>query len=197
MPPPLPWRTLATEQILDLPPWFSVLKDTVRLPSGRTVDDYYRIQAPDYVLVAARREDGAILMERHYKQCLGRVILTSPAGGVDEGETPIEAAKRELLEETGFVARSWRSLGSFMVDGTRGICSAHLFCAEGISWQAPPVTDDMEEFELLFLSPGEIRAALGGGEIVLLPDVALLSLVLGWAPGSGAQAEPELNEVTP
>jgi len=179
MPPPLPWRTLATEQILDLPPWFSVLKDTVRLPSGRTVDDYYRIQAPDYVLVAARREDGAILMERHYKQCLGRVILTSPAGGVDAGETPLRAARRELLEETGFEASSWTAMGSFVVDGTRGICTAHLFLAEGLQQQKAPETGDMEEFELLFLSAAEIRSAVRTGEIVLLPDIAILSMTLG------------------
>jgi len=179
MPAPAPWKTQATRTVLELPPWFSVLKDTVQLPSGRVVDDYYRIAAPDYVLVSARREDGSILMERHYKQCLGRVILTSPAGGVDAGETPLEAAQRELLEETGFVAASWQPLGSFVVDGTRGICTAHLFCADQIRCEAPPSTDDMEEFELLFLSPGEIRAAVREGEIPLLPDIAILSLVVG------------------
>lgn len=193
MPTPLPWRTLATDRILDISPWFSVLKDTLQLPSGRVVDDYYRIQAPDYVLVAARREDGAILMERHYKQCLGRVILTSPAGGIDEGETPLQAAQRELLEETGYAAQSWRSLGSFVVDGTRGICSAHLFCAEGLAGQASPVTDDMEEFELAFLTPDEIRQALSSGEIALLPDLAILSLALG-EPAT-EQAQPEQCEV--
>lgn len=179
MPPPLPWRTLATERILDLPPWFSVLKDTLRLPSGRVVDDYYRIAAPDYVLVTARREDGAILMERHYKQCLGRSILTSPAGGVDAGETPLQAARRELLEETGFAASGWTALGSFVVDGTRGICTAHLFLAAGLQLERAPKTDDMEEFELLFLSAAEIRSAVRTGEIALLPDIAILSMTLG------------------
>lgn len=179
MPTPLPWRTLATERMLDLPPWFSVLKDTVQLPSGRVVDDYYRIEAPDYVLVAARRDDGAILMERHFKQCLGRVILTSPAGGVDAGETPLDAARRELMEETGFEAADWTPMGSFMVDGTRGICRAHLFLAEGLLRKRAAETDDMEEFELQFLSAAEIRFAVRTGEIVLLPDIALLSMTLG------------------
>lgn len=183
MPPPLPWRTLATVRILDLPPWFSVLKDTVRLPSGRIVDDYYRIDAPDYVLIAARRDDGCVLMERHYKQCLGRVILTSPAGGVDQGETPLQAARRELLEETGFEAARWTAAGSFMVDGTRGICKAHLFFAEGLREAETPRTDDMEEFELLFMSPSEIRGAVRAGEIVLLPDIAILSMALGGLAG--------------
>lgn len=172
---PLPWHLLATEQVLDLAPWFSVVKDVVQLPSGRIVDDYYRIQAPDYVLIAARRDDGTILMERHYKHCLGRVILTSPAGSVDQGETPLEAACRELLEETGFVAWNWSKLGSFVVDGTRGICTAHLFLAEGLRQDNVPEANDMEEFELTFLTPNQIRQAFYCGEIPLLPDLALLS----------------------
>jgi len=176
---PAPWHTESSRTILDLPPWFSVIEDTVRLPSGRVVNDFYRIEAPDYVLISARRDDGYILMERHYKQCLGRVILTSPAGAVDEGETPLEAAQRELLEETGFTADQWTSMGSFVVDGTRGICTAHLFAAENLREVAAPTSNDMEEFELLFMSTDDIRAAVSEGQIPLLPDIAILSMTLG------------------
>lgn len=118
-------------------------------------------------------------MERHYKQCLGRVILTSPAGGVDAGESPLEAAKRELLEETGFKADQWTSIGSFVVDGTRGICTAHLFSAELLRHAVAPTTNDMEEFDLLFMSADEIRSAVRDGQIPLLPDIAILSMTLG------------------
>jgi ADP-ribose pyrophosphatase len=173
-----PWETLCTRRILDLPPWFGVLKDTVRLPSGRVVDDFYRIEAPDYVLIAARRADGSFLMERHFKQCLGRVILTCPSGGVEAGETPLDAARRELLEETGYLARNWSALGSYVVDGTRGICTAHLFRAEDLSPGAPPVQDDMEQMELAFLPPDQLRRAIRDGGIALLPDLALLALTL-------------------
>jgi len=176
---PRPWHTESTRTILELRPWFSVVEDTVRLPSGRVIDDYYRIEAPDYVLICARDAQGRVLMERHYKQCLGRTILTSPAGGVDPGETPLEAAQRELLEETGFRAQQWTPLGSFVVDGTRGICTAHLFAAGGLQRAADPVADEMEEFELLFLSAEAVRGAVRDGEIPLLPDIALLSATLG------------------
>lgn len=179
MPSPAPWRTESSRTILNSQPWFSVIEDTVKLPSGRVVNDYYRIEAMDYVLISARRDDGCLLMERHYKQCLGRVILTSPAGGVDNGETPLVAAQRELLEETGFESDQWASMGSFVVDGTRGICSAHLFSAENIRKVAVPETDDMEELELLFMSASDIRTAILDGQIPLLPDIAILSMTLG------------------
>lgn len=182
-----PWHTESSQTILDLQPWFSVVKDIVKLPSGRIVNNYFRIEAPDYVLISARRDDGCLLMERHYKQCLGRFILTSPAGGVDEGEAPLEAAKRELLEETGFEADKWTPMGSFVVDGTRGICTAHLFSAEALRHMAGPEKNDMEEFELLFMSADEIRAAVSKGMIPLLPDIAILSMTVGGLSCNHAQ----------
>lgn len=182
-----PWHTESSRTLLDLKPWFSIIEDTIKLPSGRIVNDFYRIEAADYVLISARRDDGCILMERHYKQCLGRTVLTSPAGGVDNGEEPLKAAQRELLEETGFEAAQWTSMGSFVVDGTRGICTAHLFSAEKLRQVAVPVLNDMEEFELLFMSAAEIRAAVQEGQIRLLPDIAILFMTLGGFTGNHIQ----------
>lgn len=172
----LPWRTMATETLLELPPWFSVLRDRVQLPSGRIVNDYHRIEAPDYALICARDGEGRILLERHYKQCLGRFILTLPAGGIDQGEAPLAAAQRELLEETGYRAGRWQAAGAYTVDGTRGICRAHLFFADELSHQSQPCCDEMEQFELLFYERRQIAGALAQGTICLLPDIALLSL---------------------
>lgn len=153
------------------------MRDHIRLPGGKIINDYYRIEAPDYVIVHARGRDGRILMERHYKQCLGRVILTSPAGGIDPGETPLKAAKRELLEETGYAAGQWKYGGAFNIDGTRGICKAHIFLAENLSIMADPRLDDMENHEIVFLSMDEITSAFQNMDIVLMPDLATLAMV--------------------
>jgi ADP-ribose pyrophosphatase len=173
---PRPWQTLSSRIILDLNPWFSVLEDSILLPSGRIVDNFYRIESPDYVLVTAINDEGSILFERHFKQCLERTILTAPAGGVEPNESPLNAAKRELLEETGYEAERWRYMGAFTVDGTRGICNAHIFLADGLRKTSAAQQDDMEEFEVLFLGRQEIRNAFRDKEIVLLPDVAILSM---------------------
>lgn len=174
-----PWRTLKTTSVVDIPPWLSVLRDEIELPSGRVVPDYYRITTPDYALVCARGDDGRVLMERHYKQCLGKYILTSPAGGVEQDEQPLDAAQRELLEETGYRAGNWQALGAYTVDGTRGICRAHLYLATQLEQISRPLYSDMEELELVLLDRSALAEAVRDGSICLLPDIALLSMVFG------------------
>ncbi len=174
-----PWRTLKTTSVVDIPPWLAVLRDEIELPSGRVVPDYYRITTPDYALVCALDDEGRVLMERHYKQCLGKFILTSPAGGVEQDEQPLGAAQRELLEETGYRAKNWQALGAYTVDGTRGICRAHLYLATQLEQISTPHYNDMEELELIHLDRTALAEAVHDGSICLLPDIALLSIVFG------------------
>jgi len=175
----LPWKTLSTTTVIDIHPWFSVLRDEIVLPSGRVIDDYYRISAPDYVIICPFLDDNTILMERHYKQCLGGFVLTSPAGGIDPGETPLQAAQRELLEETGYSAQKWTAMGAFTVDGTRGICKAHLFSAHDLKKISEPTVNEAEEFAIVPLDRAEIILNIQNGRIQLLPDIALLSMIFG------------------
>ena len=88
----------------------------------------------------------------------------------------MEAARRELLEETGYEADLWQCMGAFRVDGTRGICTAHLFRAEALRQVSTPQPSDMEELELVFMGPDEIRASVRNQEMVLLPDLAIIAM---------------------
>nr|WP_321397839.1 NUDIX hydrolase [uncultured Desulfobacter sp.] len=156
-----------------------VREDAIRLPGNRIIDDYYRIQTPDYVLMAVCDSQGRFLLERQYKYAVDSIILTSPSGGIEDGETPLEAAKRELLEETGIIAGRWVSTGSFIVDGTRGLCRAYFFIARELAQAAQPQHCDIETCETVFLTCNEISTAIQDGRICLLPDIALYSLITG------------------
>jgi ADP-ribose pyrophosphatase len=87
-----------------------VYRDTVRLPDGtQGVREYLR--HPGAVAVVALFDDGAVLLERQYRYPGRREFIEVPAGKLEPGEPHLETAKRELLEETGYVAAEWTRLG--------------------------------------------------------------------------------------
>jgi len=140
------------------------------------VDDYHRITLQDFAGIVAQAEDGRYLVTRQYRHGPGRVSLTLPGGALDPGEAPLDAAKRELREETGYEAPRWRSLGSFAVNANYGCGTAHFFAAEGARQTAMVNSDDLEDTELLLLSPEELRAALDAGEFAAVGAVAAILL---------------------
>ena len=87
-----------------------VHRDRVRLPDGSEgVREY--IRHPGAVAIVALFDDGRVLLERQFRYPVGRVFVEIPAGKLEPGEGHLETGKRELLEETGYVAREWRKLG--------------------------------------------------------------------------------------
>jgi len=87
-----------------------VYRDRVRLPDGSEgVREY--IRHPGAVAIVALLDDGKVLLERQHRYPLHRDFIEIPAGKLEPGEDPLETGKRELLEETGYVAAEWRKLG--------------------------------------------------------------------------------------
>ena len=94
------WETVSSEYLFRRP-WLTVRHDQVRLPDGRINPEFYVLEYPDWVNVIAVTEDGEFVMERQYRHGLGKTCYEIPAGVMEKGETPLEAAQRELKEETG------------------------------------------------------------------------------------------------
>ncbi|MBU0477597.1 NUDIX hydrolase [bacterium] len=171
-----PWQLLSTKELFAVSPWIKVYEDTIKLPSGRIVEDYYRIALPEYAMIYAQRKDGKVLFERQYKHGLGKITLVLPAGALEKGERAIETAKRELLEETGYQAGRWKYVGSFLVNGNKGCGRAHFFIAKELEKISEPVIDDMEEPEIVFISEHSIMKAIFNGEISTLATASLVAI---------------------
>ena len=97
-----PWKLLDSEFLVNAP-WLKVAKEKCELPNGKVIDDFYTLWQPDWVLILARTKEGKWVMTEQYRHGTGKIALEFPAGIIDKGETPEEAAIRELQEECGYV----------------------------------------------------------------------------------------------
>lgn len=173
-----PWKTKTRRTILDQRPWLLVETHTVELPDGRLIPDWPWIITPDYVNVVAVTEDARCLCSRQVKYGLEGTTLGIVGGFVEEGEEPIQAARRELLEETGYESTDWTHLGSYRVDPNRGVAIGHFYLARQARYVTPRNTDDLEEQEIVLLTRSEMEAALAGEEFKVLAWAASVALAL-------------------
>lgn len=171
-----PWEILDSREVYSAEPWLRVQRQAVRLPDGRIIDDYHQIELPDCCVIHAETPAGEIVVERQYKHGPRLVGLSLPAGAIEPGEAPLAAAKRELLEETGYEAAEWHSLGAYTLNGNYGCGRAHLFCARNARKVTEPVSGDLEEMEIITLTRAALTAALVKGDVHLMA-VAMLILL--------------------
>ena len=173
-----PWKTKDRRTILDQRPWLLVENHTVELPDGRLIPDWPWIITPDYVNVVAVTAQERFLCFRQVKYGVEGTTLGIVGGFVEAREEPLRAARRELLEETGYEAADWVALGSYRVDPNRGVATGHLYLARQARYVAPRNADDLEEQELILLTRSEMEEALDGGEFKVLAWAASVAFAL-------------------
>ena len=168
----------ARRELLDAAPWLHVWAEDVRLPDDRIIDGYLRLDMLDYVVVVALTDSGVIVL-RSYKHGPADIVTSLPAGYLEPDEEPAEAARRELLEETGHVSEEWEELGSFVVDGNRGAGTVHMFLARGAREVAAPDPGDLEETEISLVPLDDLLESVQGGTVPVLPMAAAVALAAG------------------
>ena len=122
------------------------------------------VRHPGSVAVLAHRDDGTVILVRQYRYPVDDSLWELPAGRLDPGETPDEAAQRELREEIGHRARDLRKVAFFYT--TPGFCdeAMHLFRATGLEPDAAKGDED-ERIEVRAFPLAELEAMIGSGEI--------------------------------
>jgi ADP-ribose pyrophosphatase len=173
-----PWTALRSKVVYEYAPWIRLIAEDVELPDGRIVNDYLRIESPDFAAIVPVNTSNEIGLIRSYKHGVGKVDLQPPAGYLEAGEDPLMTAKRELREETGCESAHWHALGSFTVAGNRGAGQAHLFLATDCKVVSAPDPGDLERQELLWVPIDEVRQRWARGQFHQLAAIAALGLAL-------------------
>jgi ADP-ribose pyrophosphatase len=173
-----PLKTLNRKTILDMSPYLTVESHEVQLPDGHVIEDWPWVITPDFINVVAITRENEYLCFRQTKYSVRGTTLAPVGGYINPNEEPLAAARRELLEETGYTADIWENLGEFAVGGNRGVALAHFFLAREAHKVSEPDSDDLEEQELLKLSRAEIEAAVARGAFKVLPWQAIMALAL-------------------
>jgi 8-oxo-dGTP pyrophosphatase MutT (NUDIX family) len=171
----LVWKRERSEQVADCRV-FKVRRDLSSDPRGRGRHDFYVIEAPDWVNVIPLTGDGNVVLIELYRHGTGEVSLEIPGGMVDPGESPAEAAARELLEETGYEASEVRLLGPARPNPAIQDNRIHSFLARGVEHRGEPKGDGTEQTRVRLVPLGQIPALIAGGKI----DHALVVLAFHW-----------------
>jgi ADP-ribose pyrophosphatase len=172
------WKTLEKKTILNHSKFLSVENHVVELPDGEIIPDWAWVKIPNASIVLPVTDEGEFLCFRQTKYAVNGITLATVGGMMEENEEPLQTAKRELLEETGYVADEWVSFGKYILDPNRGVAEMHLFLALGAKPVAEPIVDDLEDQELILMSREEIEKALFAGEFKILTWATVVSLSL-------------------
>jgi ADP-ribose pyrophosphatase len=181
------WKTVSKRVILQYGKYLTVENHTVELPDGQIIPDWAWLISPDAAIILAITTENKFICFRQTKYAIEGTSLAPAAGMIEPGEAPLNAAKRELLEETGYEAPDWVNLGSYVLDPNRGMGTDHLFLALNAKRVAEPNSDDLEDQELLFLGQDEIEKALKAGEFKVMSWAAAAAMALNYLNGSRDQ----------
>ncbi len=155
---------------------FSIRTDTAISPRTSMEHDFYIIESNDWVNIVPITSDNQVVMVRQFRHGSKKVTIEIPGGLLDDGDTPLEAAKRELLEETGYQSDDWTEIG--VVSPNPAIFSnrCYTFLARNVKKIREPIPDQTEDIEVVLKPLKEIPQMFLTGEI----DHALVITAFFW-----------------
>lgn len=154
-----PWKILSSHYLFQRP-WLTARRDVVELPDGRINPEFYVLEYPSWVNVIAVTPDDRFVMIRQYRHGLGAVQTELCAGVVEQGELPLNAARRELAEETGYTSDRWRLLTVLSGNPSTTNNLTYCYLAEGAIATCSQHLDPTEELEVIHLTRKEVEDLL-------------------------------------
>lgn len=171
------WERISSEKLMQTP-YFALRSDGYRLPDGAIKDPYYVLERPDAAIIFPITPVGDVILVRQYRPPLGQMELGLPAGLVERGEDPEAAARRELLEETGFGGGEWEPLTALASSPSLKDNWAYLYLARNVEKTATPSLDEHERVDVVTVPVGDVADMIFSGKIVSSSGVAAAMLAL-------------------
>ena len=155
----LNWKLLSSQYIIE-DNWATLRADTCEMPNGNIINPYYVLEYPNWVNVVALTDKDEVILVKQYRHAAGEVLLEVPGGCIDKGETPEQAVRRELLEETGYEFESLEELSVLYANPATGNNITHCFLATGGRKTQEQSLDHGEEIDVELVSLEKLKQLL-------------------------------------
>jgi ADP-ribose pyrophosphatase len=157
------WKILQ-EKDISPSPWFPLYLHKVEMPNGKIIDDYYLSKHDNVAMIAPITRDGKIVLVRQYKHGVEEVILELPAGRIEKNLSPLEAAFKELKEETGVVADNLIFLGEILTSPTKDSTRVYCYLALDVEITGEQDLDETEEINVEVYPLSDLKSLISSGE---------------------------------
>lgn len=172
------WKRLKSQMVINNQ-WCKVRRDEIELPTGAVIDDYFVNVREDIALIFPVTEQREVVLVRQYRHAVEEILLELPAGAFNPAEEDsFEAARRELEEETGYVATQLIRLTTLYDNPVKDTNKIHLFIAENVHLSSQQRLDITEDIEVVLVPLEEVMAKISAGEICVSGTVAAIFLGL-------------------
>jgi len=185
------WKTIQSQLVFDNP-WCQVRQDVVELSNGVVIDDFFVNIRPDIAVVFAVTSQREIVFVRQYRHGVEKILLELPAGTFNpQIENSLTAARRELEEETGYVAEQLIHLKTLYDNPAKDTNEIHLFIAENAHSSGSQQLDVTEDVEIVLIPLEDVLEKILTGEICVCGTVTAIFLGLNFL------SQHSSTEITP
>ncbi len=162
---PKPYKVLDSKYLFRRP-WLTIREERLELQSGGIIEQFYVFEYPRWVNVIAITKENEVVLIRQYRHAIGEVYYEIPAGVCEDGEDLLEAARRELLEETGYGGGEWTHFMTLCANPAIQNNRTYTFLARGVEKKANQKLELTEEITVHLKSKEEVKNLIYQGEII-------------------------------
>jgi 8-oxo-dGTP pyrophosphatase MutT (NUDIX family) len=163
---PKPWKQISSEYLFRKP-WLTMRQDCVEMPNGSRIDEFFVWEYPEWVNVVALTPKKEVVLIRQFRYAINKVFYEIPAGVHDNpNETLLEAAQRELLEETGYGGGQWQEYMQLSANPALQNNITYTFLAENVEKLKPQALEETEEIVVHKMPLEHLQDMLLSGQMI-------------------------------